>query len=59
MEYIFNDIIPTYWKQGYFWFDGQKRIATVTDVKFISDNDSCSLCQGEQYLRWIELNSPT
>jgi len=38
MEYIFNEIIPTYWKQGYLSFGDQKRIATVTDVRFVSDD---------------------
>jgi len=38
MEYIIDETIPTFWKQGYFFFGDQKRIATVTDVKFISDS---------------------
>jgi len=37
MEIIFDEIIPIFWKQGFFNFGDQKRIATVTDVKFISD----------------------
>lgn len=45
VEHFFNETVTPKkmregipWKQGYFSFNGQKRIATVTDVKFVSDN---------------------
>jgi len=59
MEYIFNDIIPIYWKQGYFSFGSQKRIATVTDVKFISDNKLIVAHRAAAKLYLIEINNNT
>ena len=59
MEYIFNEIIPTYWKQGYFSFGSQKRIATVTDVKFISDNKLIVAHRGAAKLFLIEIDNNT
>ena len=45
MEYFFKETVGTkktpngvFWEQGYFYLNDQKRIATVTDVKFISKN---------------------
>ena len=44
VEHVFNETVPSkkmgdgvYWKQGNFYFNGEKRVATVTDVKFVSD----------------------
>lgn len=57
MEYIFNEPIQPDWKQGYFWFGSQKRIATVTDVKFISDNKLIVAHRANAKLYLIEINN--
>jgi hypothetical protein len=59
MEYIFNEIIPANWKQGYFFFGDQKRIATVTDVKFISDTKVVVAHRAAAKLYLIEINNTT
>jgi len=59
MEYIFDEIIPTYWKQGYFSFGTQKRIATVTDVKFISDNKLIVAHRAAAKLYLVQINNNT
>jgi len=59
MEYIFNEIIPTYWKQGYFWLGKQKRIATVTDVKFLSDNKLIVAHRAAAKLYLVQINNNT
>jgi hypothetical protein len=59
MEYTFNEIIPTFWTQGYFWFGTQKRIATVTDVKFISDNKLIVAHRAAAKLYLVQINNNT
>ena len=59
MEYTFNEIIPTFWTQGYFWFGKQKRIATVTDVKFISDNKLIVAHRAAAKLYLVQINNNT
>ena len=55
MEFIFNETIPKFWTQGYFNFGNQKRIATVTDVKFISENKLIVAHRAAAKLYLIEL----
>jgi len=59
MEYIFNEIIPTYWKQGYFYLGNQKRIATVTDVKFLSDDKLIVAHRAAAKLYLVKINNDT
>jgi hypothetical protein len=56
MEYVFNETIPTGWKQGYFSFGTKKRLATVTDSKFISDNKLVVAHRSNATLYLIEIS---